>query len=253
MSLSVTKRDLITRALRTLQVIGQNETPSANDEAVASAQLDELVDSWAIQNLTILQTPGAIYNITVGKGAFANPYTYGPGGDWDTGTAARPPSIQDANLLLNNSTPPVEIPLAVLTVDSYNAIPLKALTNSLPVELYYIPSVPLGSVYLWPLPTDSSNQIVLYSPLVTAAWPTSFSTLYTCPPGYLKAFRLCLAQDLIPFFAVPPETAARIPLEAADALANLKESNLQMADLSVDPGFAPSSHGTYVIQTDQGA
>ncbi len=121
------------------------------------------------------------------------------------------------------------------------------------MELYYIPTVPLGSVYLWPLPTNTVNQIVLYSGLPTPAWPANFNTLYTCPPGYAKTFRLCLCADLLTSFAVPPEIAAQIPGQAAEALANLKESNLQMADLSIDMGFAPPLHGTYVIQTDSGA
>lgn len=252
MSLAVTGKDLVTRALRTLGIYGQTDPVEAPDLQQGFELLNELVDSWAIQPLTVLTVNRQVYDLVAGQGGPSNPYTYGPGGDWDTGSAARPPSIQDANLILNTSSPAVEIPIAVLTTDMYAAQPIKELSNALPVTLYYNDTVPLAQVFFWPVPTQAANQIALYVPAVTAAF-TNLSTLYVCPPGYLKAFRLCLCEAMLTGWAVPLEIAARIPMQAAEALAQLQSSNLEMADLSLDPGFTPQPHGTYVIQTDQGA
>lgn len=254
MSLSITARDLVTRTLQTIGAIGQGETPSAADINTGFQLLGELVDNWAIQALTVLTVNRQVYNLVAGQGGPDNPYTYGPGGDWDTGaTVARPPSIQDANLLLATSgVSPIRIPLPILTTDMNAATPTPTLPNQLPVSLYYNATVPLGTAVLWPIPSTNVNQIELFVPLVTGAFP-DLSTSVVCAPGYLKAFRLCLAESMIPLFAVPPAQAALIPSQAAEALAQLKISNVPMSDLSFDQMYTPPAHGTYVIQTDQGA
>lgn len=252
MSLSITGRDLVTRALQTLGVYAPGDVVSGTDIQVGFELLNELVDAWAIQALTILLVDRTAYDLVAGQGGPNNPYAYGPGGDFDTGTAARPPSIQDATLLLNGFTPPIEIPLAIITDDMYAAQAIKTQQSEYPQWVYYNPSVPLGQVFLWNVPSTSVNDLVLYTPTVTAAFP-DLSTLYVCPPGYQKAFRLCLAEACVNAFAVPPQIAGKVTFDAAQALSDLKCSNVKMGDLSMDPGFVQHQHGTYVIQTDQGA
>lgn len=252
MSLSITGRDLVTRALQTLGVYAPGDTVSGTDIQTGFQFLNELVDSWAIQALTILLVDRTEYPLVAGQGGPSSPYTYGPGGDFDTGTKARPPSIQDANLLLNGFTPPIEIPLAIITDDMYAAQAIKTQQSEYPQWLYYNPSVPLGNIYLWNVPSTNVNALVLYTPTVTAAFP-DLSTLYVCPPGYQKAFRLCLADACISSFAVPASIGQKVSVDAAQALSDLKCSNVKMGDLSMDPGFVQNQHGTYVIQTDQGA
>ncbi len=253
MSQSVTGRDLATRVLQTLQVYAPDETPSAVDLRTVFQLVNEVIDSWAIQALTILTVNRQVYDLVVGQGGPDNPYTYGPGGDWDTGTAERPPTIQDANLLLVTSgVSPIRIPIPILTTDMSAATPTPTLPNQLPVTLYYNDTVPLGTAILWPIPSTNVNQIELFVPLVTAQF-RDYSTLYVCPPGYLKALRLNIADAAIPFFGVPAEIAGRIPGQAAEALAILKTSNVEMSDLTIDQAYTQSRHGTYVIQTDQGA
>ncbi len=251
MSLSINARDLCTRALQTIGAIGQDQIAAPPADIQTMFQLlGELIDSWSIQALTVLTVNRQVYAITANQGGPDNPYTYGPGGDWNTGSAARPPSIQSANLLLATSgVSPIRIPVPILTTDMTAATPTPTLTNTLFTTLYYNDAVPLGQVILWPIPSTTVNQIELWVPLVTGAFP-DLSTQVVCAPGYLKAFRLCLAESAIPFFSCPPEQVARIPSMAADAL---KNSNLEMSDLSFDPMYTPPLHSTYVIQTDEGA
>ncbi len=236
----------------TIGILGPTETAAPRESSLAFKLLTELIDSMTIQSFTVLTVNRQVYALSANKGSPTNPYTYGPGGNWDTGTAARPPSIQDANLVLNSSSPPVEIPISILTTDMYAAVPIKLLTNALPVNLYYNDSVPLGQVFLWPIPTSLSNTIALYVPVVSAAF-TAYNTAYVCPPGYLRYFRLGLAATCLDPWGVGGEVAQRVRMEADDALIQLKMSNVEMADLSLDPAFTQNRHGTYVIQTDQGA
>lgn len=256
MSLSITQRDLISRALIANGSYAPGDPISAVDLQTGSELLAEIIDEWASQAnaLTVLTVNRQVYDLDGSKGGPTNPYTYGPGGDWDTGTAARPPMIQDANLVLNSSSPAVEIPLAIVTTDMYAAQPIKELTNSLPVWLYYNDTVPLGQVFLWPIPTDAANDVALYVPVVTPAF-VDLSTLYVCPPGYQKTLRLCLQAAMVTPFSVNPAVAQKVITDAEQSLTALKVSNAasMMGDLTLDPAFTPQLHGTYVIQTDQGA
>lgn len=256
MSLSISQTDLITRALVANGTFAPGDPIPADSFQTGSQLLAEIIDEWGSQAnaLTVLTVNRFVYNLVSNQGGPLFPYTYGPGGDFDTGTAIRPPMIQDANLILNNSTPAVEIPMAIVTTDMYAAQAIKDLTNSLPVWLYYNDTVPLGQVFLWPIPLDSTNQLALYVPVTTGQFP-DLTSLVVMPPGYLKALRLCLQESMITPFAVNPQVAAKIMRDAEIALTALKVSNAagMMGDMSVDPMFTPNPRGTYVIQTDQNA
>lgn len=253
MSLTRTARELITQSAVTMGVLQPGEVLDDANLTFANTLLAELVDNWNTQDLTVLTVDRNVYDLDGVSGGPSAPYTLGPGGDWDTGTAARPEYLANANLLLNGQTGvPIEIPLAIITDDQYAAQAIKTQTNPLPQWIYYNPAVPLGKVYLWNVPTNTANQIVLYTPTLTAQFG-GLDTSYVCPPGYAKAFRLCLSQTLLTIFGVPGETAARINQQAEQALNDLKLSNVKMADLELDLGFTPNNHGNYVIQTDQGA
>ncbi len=210
--------------------------------------------TYAVAGSPVTPAVGTITATVANQGGPDHPYTYGPGGVWDTGTAARPPIIQTANLLLTQaSTPPVRIPLPVISTQMFAAIPTPSLTNPLPTELYYNDAVPVGLVYLWPIPTQAVNQIELFVPIVTADFP-DYDTTLVLAPGYLKTLRLGLCDAIVTCgsFAVPPAIAARIPIAYEDALSFLKASNVEMADLVLDPAYTQDNRGSYVIQTDQG-
>ena len=244
----------MTRALIALGVIAYNETATTSQLSTGGDLLNEVIDQWGIQALTVLSVSRQVYNLVPGQGGPDSPYTYGPGGNWDTGAGIqRPPSIQDANLLLATSgVSPIRIPLPIITTDMNAGTPTPTLQNELPVTLYYNDTVPLGTVILWPIPSTSANQIELFVPLVMGAFADG-TTSVVLAPGYLKALRLALEEAMLSSFSVPPAIAALIPMQASEALSYLKASNAEMADLSLDLAFTPNPHGSYVIQTDQGA
>ncbi len=253
MSISLTANEVVARALNVIGAIAQGETPDAAMSQQGRDLLTEMVDAWNIQGLTVLAQNRTVYDLVANQGSPTNPYTIGPGGDFDTGTAARPVAIRAANLLLNTTSPyPVEIPLAILTDQMYQSNTIKTLANAQPTTLYYQPSVPLGVIQLWPVPNTAANDLVLYTDLLTPQF-VGATTAYVCPPGYAKAFRLCLADTLAPYYPVASEVRARIAQEAQEALRELKMNNAPMGDLAYDPMFVGTGHGTYVIQTDQGS
>lgn len=254
MSLPLTADTVVLLALRTLGVYQPGQLLSADDGVLGRQMLAELIDSWNTQALTVLVQDRHVYTLVAGKGDPSNPYTIGPGGDFDTGAQPRPTVIRTANLLLNTTSPyPTEIPLAILTDDQYAANPIKTIQNQQPQSLYYQASVPLGTIQLWNVPNTSANQLVLYTDQLTPQF-VGASTVYDCPPGYAEAFRLSLAVKLIPFYAVSPDDAQLVMLNAGTAVQAIKNMNVPMQDLSVDGMFVQSrgSQPGYMIQTDTG-
>jgi len=252
MAITTTAHDLIRQAFATLQVFSPGETIDNSSLQTGLYLLKEFVDSLTLVPGSVLTVDRHVFDLDATHGGPDAPYTLGPGGIWDTGTAARPPEIENANLVLNTSAPyPVEVPLSVQTDDAYAAGQIKALTNPQPTTFYYTPSDPLGTVILWPIPTTDTNQIALYYDRLTPQF-TLLETAYVCAPGYAKMFRLCLARELTRYYSVPLDRTAEIKQDAATAMDQVAASNFKMADLAIDPAFTPDPHGTYDIYTDTG-
>lgn len=256
MSITITAQTLIQNALRELNVIDGVTPPNANDAEWGLFLLNELIDSWITQQLTTLVQEQHEYALVAGQGGPSNPYTIGPGGDFDTGTASRPDLIRTANLSLNNSSLAVQIPLAIITDDMQAAIQIKELETQLANYLYYRRTVPLGEIQLWPVPNTSVNTLVLFTDLLTPSFAT-LNTTYVAPPGYVRALRLNLAKAYISSGGIPDAIALRVERNADDALMWLKDANAnaKMGDLLLDPALTYNQNrwGTYNILSDQGS
>ncbi len=256
MSLTYTGRDFVIGAYREIGAIGPTEVPEAADFQWGFQLLNELLDSWQTQQLTTLVQEQHEYTLVSGQGSPDNPYTIGPGGDFDTGTAARPDLIRSANLSLEGSTPAVQIPLAIITDDMEAAIQIKTLQTQLANYLYYRRTVPLGQIEIWPVPNTAVNTLVLFTDLLTPTFATA-ATTYVCPPAYARAIRKGVAKELCPSLGIPLERAQVIGMAADYALLEVKEANAnaKMADLSIDPALTASTNGwgSYNILSDQGS
>lgn len=252
MSITLTGNQLIAQACYTLQLISPEQSVTSVESSVAQFLLQELIDSWNLEDLTILTTSRHVFNLVANQGGPDNPYTLGPGGDFDTLTAARPVEILQANLVLQTVTPSVEIPLSIYTDDTWQSSAIKDLTNPQPTSLYFNPTSPLAQIILWPIPNTSQNTLALYYGDLTPAFTANLSAPYICPPGYAKAFRLNLALAMCPFFFINADRVAMIEKKAIEALDSVKASNLKIADLTVDPAYTSNVHSTYNLITDEG-
>lgn len=248
---TITGLSLITDAFSELNVLLPNEAPSANDAQFGLRALNRMLGQWALQSFTIPAVARVTTPAVVGQGSTANPYTIGIGG---TINVPRPPSqaaIVGVGLLLNNSTPPVEIPRALLTDDAYQGIPVKDLTNSLFTGLYYNPTVPLGTINLWPVTSVAGNTLVLYLQQALSAF-VDLTTVYSVQDGAEEALYYNLAKRLIvPYGRAGSQVAIDITQMAGSSLMILKRANVKMSDLANDFAYGPAvpgGHG-YDIQT----
>ncbi len=150
---------------------------------------------------------------------------------------------------------PVEIPRGVLTDDSYQAIQIKTLTNSLFTDVYYNPTAwPFGTVFLWPCPTTNQNQLVLYLQSQFEGF-ADLTTAYDFPstPGYQEALQYNLDVRLARPSGVPLASIPDLVALARETLGTVKRQNYRISDLPTDPALTSSRRGGYNINTGTGS
>jgi hypothetical protein len=236
--------DIITDAMQEIGAIGAGETPNSNDAALGLSRLNLMMSSWSIQPMTIPVIRREVFDIVSNQST----YTIGPGADLDT---TRPTMLTGAGLLLNNTSPVVEIPRGLLTDDGYRSIQVKTLTSPLFTNVYYNPTFSTdgwGTIFLWPTPTNAINQLVLYRPEQLSEF-TDLATQYVLPPGCQEAMLYNLAMRMCKPFGRPVDDA--LSKMARTSLATFKRANTKMADLINDAamlGSGAQQYG-YNIQT----
>ena len=106
----------------------------------------------------------------------------------------RPQRIESATLILTNQTPNTEVPINIRDENWWMNQRVKGLESTIPIDLYYDPNFPNGSLYFWPVPDYAYGvRLKLWGTI-----PQFPSTTYnfSLPPGYQKAIKLSLARDI---------------------------------------------------------
>jgi hypothetical protein len=127
----------------------------------------------------------------------------------------------------------LDYPITILSLEEYESIGLKGLNGPWPKALYYQPSELLGTIYLWPNPSQGEMH------LFTQTIFREFSDLYgqlQFPQGYNMALRWCLAERLTPMFGkVNQLQVAQLNAYAAQAKATIKRTNMKPPQVSKYP------------------
>ena len=243
-----TANTLIATGLQMLGVLDPEDTMSAAQARQGLRALNLMVGLWALSPTTSPVTSREVFNLT----ANVQTYTIGPDGDFDT---TRPMGLTGAGLVLGNSSPPIEIPRAVITNDAWEAIQVKTLSNALFTEVYYNPTYAddLGQISLWPVPDTSANQLVIYRVSQIARFPSLAATV-DLPEGTEEAIQMNVTVRLAPYFTTSIDRASleEIKTFAKNALAAVMRNNLPLSDLQQDPAITNSKAGGYNINTGYG-
>lgn len=250
--LSYTADQLIYGALRDLGVIRSGQTAPSDLMNDCFATLNELIDSWLIDQLLVYAITADIYTLN----GTQQSYTIGPSGaDF---TAPRPTAIQDANIILNYTSPVVRTPLQIINVDQWANLRVRNIQPALPLELYYDAGFnqPLGygTLNLWPGPV-AAYQLELFTWQQLTAF-ASRSTMVYFPPAYANAIRKNLAVMSAPLCMLYGKTNQHVqqPLaslqliqdQARKALTSLRSYNSPTPVLVLDSAFnAVDSQGGF--------
>lgn len=191
-----TAGDQINRALRLLGVLAEGETPSAETSADALMALNQMIDSWSTERLTVFSTLRQVVAWPAGQST----RTLGPTGNI---VATRPVSV---DMVYFRDSDGSDWAVGVINQAQYDNIPDKTVTGY-PQVVYVNMTHPDAEFTVYPVPDrDLEMRIVSTSELTQ---PVSLDTELSFPPGYLRAFAYNLALEIAPEFGVEPSSDLR--------------------------------------------
>lgn len=231
----MTTTDLIIAAIQRLT--GDNAIPPPDDVQTGLLRLNDLIDSWKIEGLTINSFSRMLWHLTT-----AATYSVGAGGDINIDRPSNG-SLLSFAIMDSSVTPPIEIPRGNYTEDAYQSIAVKTLTSTYPLGFYYNPTVPLGAIVPYPIPTGSSLQGVMYAP--NPRGELALTDVLALPQGYRRFYRDTLAVELGPDFSTSP--SQELVQSAIDAKASVKRSNLRMSELVSEACTLDGSSGAVSV------
>ena len=210
--MAYTAGDQINRALRLLGILAEGETPSAATSQDALTAMNQMIDSWNTERLSVFCTQDQVFNWPVGQ----IKQTLGPSGDFvgnhpiqlDDGTYFRAPSG-------------VSYGIKIINQDQYNGIAVKTSTSTFPQVIFINNTFPNVEMYIYPRPTQLLEWHFISVQELTQ--PATLATELFFPPGYMRAFAYNLAMEIAPEFGVEP--SPQVQRIAMTSKRNLKRIN----------------------------
>lgn len=208
-----TAGDQINSALRLLGVLAEGETPSAATSQDALFALNQMIDSWNTERLSVFSTQDQVFSWLPGL----KTRSLGPTGDF---VGNRPILIDDATYFRDPASN-ISYGIKLINQQQYDGIAVKTVTSTYPQVMWVNMEYPNITMTVYPVPTKTLEfHIVSVNELTT---PANLATTLAFPPGYLRAFRYNLACELAPEFGMePPPTVVRIAMASKR---NLKRIN----------------------------
>lgn len=208
-----TAGDIINGSLRLLGVLAEGEVPSAETSQDALRAMDQMIDSWNTERLSVFSTQDQIFTWPSGQLS----RTLGPSGDF---VGNRPILLDDSTYFRDPGTG-VSYGIKFINQQQYNGIAVKTVTSTFPQVIFVNMTYPDVEMFVYPRPTrDLEWHFISVEEL---SQPATLDTVLHFPPGYLRAFRYNLACELAPEFGVEP--APQVQRIAMTSKRNLKRIN----------------------------
>ena len=208
-----TAGETINGALRLLGVLAEGETPSAETSQDALRAMDQMIDSWNTERLSVFSTQDKVFTWPAG---LIN-RTLGPSGDF---VGNRPILLDDATYFKDPSTG-ISYGIKMINQQQYDGIAVKTVSSTFPQVLFVNMTYPDIDMFIYPRPTRALEWHFISVEELTQ--PATLDTVLTFPPGYLRAFRYNLACELAPEFGVEP--SPQVQRIAMTSKRNLKRIN----------------------------
>ena len=205
--------DLINGALRLLGVLAEGETPSAETSADALTAMNQMIDSWNTERLSIYNTQDQTFNWPTDEIT----RTLGPTGDF---VGNRPVLLEDSTYYRDPSTN-VSFGIKFINQQQYDGIAVKTVTSTYPQVIWVNMTYPDITMTIYPKPTRLLEWHFISVQELTQ--PATLATDIVLPPGYQRAFRYNLACELAPEFGVEP--SRQVQRIAMVSKRNLKRIN----------------------------
>jgi len=208
-----TAGDLINGALRLIGQLAEGETPSAETSADALFAMNQMIDSWNIERLSVFSTQDQTFTWPSNEIT----RTLGPTGNF---AGSRPVRLDDATYYRDPGTN-VSFGIKFINQQQYNGIAVKTVTSTYPQVIFVNETFPDVTMTIYPKPTrDLEWHFISVEPL---SQPATLATNLAFPPGYLRAFRYNLACEIAAEFGVEP--SPQVKRIAMSAKRNIKRIN----------------------------
>lgn len=211
--MTTTAGDLINGALRLLGVLAEGETPSAETSQDALAAMNQMIDSWNTERLSVFSTQDQTFIWPAQQIS----RTLGPTGDF---VGNRPILLDDATYFRDPQTN-VSYGIKIINQQQYDGIAVKTVTSTYPQVIWINMTYPDIEMYVYPVPIRALEWHFIS--VEELSQPAGLATALTFPPGYLRAFRYNLACEIAPEFGVEPST--QVSRIAMTSKRNLKRIN----------------------------
>lgn len=189
-----TAGEQINRALRLLGVLAEGETPSAATSQDSLMAMNQMIDSWNTERLSVFSTQDQVFNWPVGEIS----RTLGPTGDF---VGNRPVYFDDATYYRDPGTN-VSFGIKFINQQQYDGIAVKTVTSTYPQVIFVNMTFPDVQMFIYPRPTRLLEWHFISVEELNK--PADLSTTLYYPPGYLRAFTYNLACEIAPEFGIEP-------------------------------------------------
>jgi hypothetical protein len=201
--MATTAGDQINGALRLLGILAEGETPSAATSQDALTALNQMIDSWNTERLSVFSTQDQVFSWPPNVLS----RTLGPTGDF---VSNRPVLFDDSSYFKDPSSG-ISFGIKFINQQQYNGIAVKTVTSTYPQVIWVNMTYPDVEMYVYPKPTKVLEWHFVSVEELTK--PATLATNLHFPPGYLRAFKYNLACEIAPEFGVEPSpTVQRIAM-----------------------------------------
>lgn len=188
-----TAGEQINRALRLLGILAEGETPSASMSNDALMAMNQMIESWNTERLSVFCTQDQVFSWPAGELS----RTLGPTGDF---VGNRPVLFDDATYFKAPSG--VSYGIKFINQQQYDGIAVKNVTSTYPQVIFANMTYPNVEMYIYPKPTQVLEWHFIS--VQELDQPATLDTQLNFPPGYLRAFTYNLAMEFAPEFGVEP-------------------------------------------------
>ena len=205
--------DQINGALRLIGMLAEAETPSAATSADALSAMNQMIDSWNTERLSVFTTQDQVFTWPVNQAT----RTLGPTGNF---VGNRPVLIDDATYFKDASNG-TSYGIKIINEQQYNGIAVKNTTSTYPQVLYVNMGYPDITLTVYPVPTAPLEWHIVSVEELTQ--PAVLATTLSFPPGYLRCFKFNLACEIAAEYGVEP--SPQVSRIAMTSKRNIKRIN----------------------------
>jgi hypothetical protein len=208
-----TAGEQINGALRLIGQLAEGETPSAATSQDALSALNQMIDSWNTERLSVFSTQDQVFSWPPNVLS----RTLGPSGNF---VGNRPILLDDSTYFIDPASG-ISYGIKIINQQQYDGIAVKTVTSTYPQVIWINMDYPNIDMYVYPKPTKVLEWHFISVEELTQ--PATLTTTLSFPPGYLRAFRYNLACEIAAEFGVEP--SPQVKRIAMSAKRNLKRIN----------------------------